>query len=196
MTTFEAYKTYLALRLHFTTNYNITKTKGHVKASTATLDKNVKLQWELQRLKRKYRQRDFIGYLVANFVSGDKWGGVYNAHDAENIYLKWQAIQDGLTYKYKQDLEKFVIEGVTEVKQLWDCSSGHPIILKRYLGKTCNIETLVILQKLYKYAEPLDVQLVLDPVWESVSKLIHNYSPFVKIDKPSFLKITEEILNQ
>jgi T4 gene Gp59 loader of gp41 DNA helicase len=193
MTTFEAYKTYLALRLHFTTDgYDICKTKGHVRASTATLDKNVKLQFELQRLKRKYGQRDFINYLVANFVNGDKWGGVYNV-DAESIYLDWQAIQDSLSYKYKQDLENFVTSGITSVEQLWDCTNGHPIILKRYLGKQCSLETVVILQKLFIFHHEVDDQLVFDPTWNLVSKLIHKYSPFIKIDKPKFMKITEEV---
>ena len=162
-----------------------------MKASTASLDKNPKLQFELQKLKRKYNQRDFINYLVANFVSGDKYGGVYNP-DAEHIYLDWQAIQDGLSYKYKQDL--IALRELGPLQDLWDCKNGHPILLKRYFGKTTLLETLVILQKLYRFRYEVDVQIPHDPVWESVSTLINKYSPFVKIDKLAFTKITEEVM--
>lgn len=190
MTTFEAYKLYLALRLHFTTdNYDIRKTKGRVKASEKALAKNVKLQFYLQKLKTRYREQDFINYLVANFVTGDKWGGVYST-DADDKYLAWQKVQDSIAYLYRQDLEKLADEGVEHIHQLWDCKNGHPLILKRHFGQTCLLETVVILNKLYKFNDVVDEQLIFDPVWSTLSKLIHKYSPFVRIDKDEFTKIT------
>ena len=192
MTTFEAYKTYLALRLHFTTNYDIRKTKGHVKAYTSTLDKNTKLQFYLQKLKKRYRQHEFVNYLVANFVSGDKWGGVYSA-DSDEVYLAWQATQDSLMYRYRQDLEAFEASGVTDLNQLFDCSTGHPIILKRLLGKMCLLETVVILEKLVIFKHEVDAKLINDPTWESVTALIDKYSLFVEVDLEAYAAITEKI---
>lgn len=195
MTTFEAYKTYLALKLHFTTDgYDIRKTKGHVKASTATLDKNMKLQYELQRLKRKYSQRDFVNYLVANFISGDKYGGIYNT-SAESVFLDWQARQDALTYKYKQDLERLSTLSET-FEGLLPCKHSHPTLLKQYLGGHIMLETMVILDRLYSFSEHLDDDLFGDPIWGSVSKLMHKYSLFIKAgtaEDTTFRDITEKV---
>lgn len=63
MTTFEAYKIYLALRLHFTTDsYDITKTKGRIKASEKSLQKNIKLQYHLQKIKRNILKLNLLTF--------------------------------------------------------------------------------------------------------------------------------------
>lgn len=193
MTNFEAYQLYLALRLHFTTdNYDIRKTQGRVKASQKTLDKNIKLQYSLKKLKDRYNKENFINYLVANFISGDKWGGVFS-ENGEEIYFQWQKIHDSLSYTYEQDLISLNNQDINKLIELWDCSNGHPLIMKKYFGKTCSLETLVILNKLFKFVDTVDEQLVLDPIWNSVSKLIYKYSPFVKIDKEKFNLITRKV---
>jgi hypothetical protein len=196
MTTFEAYKLYLALRLHFTSdNYDIRKTKGRIKASQKALEKNVKLQFELNKVKKKYSQDDFINYFVANFITGDKWGGIYNTQ-AEDVYLSWKRINESLSYQYKQDLDILAQENINSlVEDLWDCHDGHPIILKRYLGKTVTLETLVILNKLFKFIEQVDEQLIFDPIWHTVSKLISKYSPFIKIDKDRYYTMTHQVFS-
>ena len=196
MTTFEAYKLYLALRLHFTSdNYDIRKTKGRIKASQKALEKNVELQFELNKVKKKYSQDDFINYFVANFITGDKWGGIYNTQ-AEDVYLSWKRINESLSYQYKQDLDILAQENINSlIEDLWDCHDGHPIILKRYLGKTVTLETLVILNKLFKFIEQVDEQLIFDPIWHTVSKLISKYSPFIKIDKDRYYTMTHQVFS-
>lgn len=195
MTTFEAYRIYLALKLHFTTDgYDIRKTKGRVKAYESSLKKNVKLNFQLQKMKKKYNEEDFINFFVANFIQGDKWGGIYN-EDAEEHFIQWQKINESLSYKYEQDLHELANLGIEKISELWDCKDGHPILMKRYFGKTCNLETLVILNKLYRFVDIVDEQLIFDPIWGSVSKMIHKYSPFVKIDKEKFTNITGKVFS-
>lgn len=183
----DAYKIYTALRLHFTTdNYDIRsgitpkKPKAGVKA-------NFKKKLETLMKQYNYNQEDYIGYLVANFINGNEWGIFEPAgHD---IYVEWKRIQESMTYNFTQDVQ--YLQEVVQVKEdLWDCSAGHPIILKAYCGKKCRLETLVILNKLYRFSSEVDERLVLDPVWNSVSRAIHKYSPFVKIDKEKFSMIT------
>jgi hypothetical protein len=70
------------------------------------------------------------------------------------------------------------------------------VILKAYCGKKCRLETLVILNKLYKFTVEMDEQLVLDPVWNSVSRTIHKYSPFIKVEKEKFSMITTQVFHE
>ena len=196
MTTFEAYKLYLALRLHFTSNdYDLRKTKGKIRASEKALEKNVKLQFQLEKLKKKYSEGQFVNLLVANFIEGERWGGIYDLPEAEERYTKWQARIESMTYLYQRDLESLRNSDINSLSELLDCSDGHPILLKWFLGGKLNVETLVILNKLYKFNETVSEKLVLDPIWKSVSMLIYKYSPFVKIDKEKFNTLTRRIID-
>lgn len=183
----DAYKIYTSLRLHFTTdNYDIRsgitprRPKAGVKAS-------FKKKLEVLMKQYNYNQDEFINYLVANFLNGNEWGIFENT--GPEIYLEWRRIQESLSYNYRQDME-YLASQVPEIHNAWDCTSGHPVILKAYCGKKCRLETLVILNKLYKFTTEIDEQLVLDPVWNSVSRLIHKYSPFIKVEKEKFSMIT------
>lgn len=187
MTVDDAYKIYTALRLHFTTdNYDI-RSGITPKKPKAGVKVNFKKKLEVLMKQYNYNQDDFIGYLVSNFLNGNEWGIFEPAgHD---IYTEWQRIQDSITYNYTQDIS-YLQELVQLKEDLWNCSNGHPVILKAYCGKKCRLETLVILNKLYRFSSEVDEHLILDPVWNSISRLIHKYSPFIKIDKEKFSMIT------
>lgn len=192
MTTYEAYQIYLALKLHFTTeNYDIKRMKGRVRTSLKSLEKKPKIQFQLQKFIKRYSQEEYINFLVANFIKDDKWGGMYN-DDAHNIYLAWLKTHESLTYCYTQDLAQFSLQ-VEKITDLWECDTSHPLIIRNYFGKTCTLETLVILNKLYKFSDMVDEKLFLDPVWTTISSTIHKYSPFIKIDKEKFTMLTEKV---
>ena len=183
----DAYKIYTSLRLHFTTdNYDIRsgitprRPKAGVKAS-------FKKKLEVLMKQYNYNQDEFINYLVANFLNGNEWGIFENT--GPEIYMEWKRVQESLTYTYTQDIKNLTYQ-VTKLEDAWDCSQGHPVILKEYCGKRCRLETLVILNKLYRFTTEVDEQLVLDPVWNSISRTIHKYSPFIKVAKDKFSMIT------
>lgn len=183
----DAYKIYTSLRLHFTTdNYDIRsgiaprRPKAGVKAS-------FKKKLEVLMKQYNYNQDEFINYLVANFLNGNEWGIFENT--GPEIYTEWKRVQESLTYTYTQDIKNLTYQ-VTNLEDAWDCSQGHPVILKEYCGKRCRLETLVILNKLYRFTTEVDEQLVLDPVWNSISRTIHKYSPFIKVEKDKFSMIT------
>lgn len=185
----DAYKIYTSLRLHFTTdNYDIRsgiaprRPKAGVKAS-------FKKKLEVLMKQYNYNQDEFINYLVANFLNGNEWGIFENT--GPEIYTEWKRVQESLTYTYTQDIKNLTYQ-VTKLEDAWDCSQGHPVILKEYCGKRCRLETLVILNKLYRFTTEVDEQLVLDPVWNSISRTIHKYSPFIKVEKDKFSMITHK----
>jgi hypothetical protein len=130
-------------------------------------------------------------YLISNFVNGDKWGGVFSA-DGDDIYLAWKKTQESLTYIFGQEIEQ-LSEQYVNINEVWDCTNGHPDILKLYYGKRCHLETLVILNKLYKFRDVVNKELQQDPAWESVNRLLQKYSPFINIDKEKFSMITNKV---
>ena len=82
-----------------------------------------------------------------------------------------------------------------ELESLFDCSKGHPVILKRYLGGNVNLETLVIFDRIFSFSKNFDKKLD-DPVWETVSLKIKKYSPFLNIDVFKYKNILRDILNE
>jgi hypothetical protein len=82
-----------------------------------------------------------------------------------------------------------------ELETVFNCSKGHPIVLKRFLSGKLSPETFVIYDKIFSIVKDFDKKL-LDPVWETVSLKIKKYSPFLHIDVFSYKKILREIINE
>jgi hypothetical protein len=178
MEPFEVYKLYLALKLHFTTEkYDITKTRGAVKASEKAFLKRKDII-AMRKLARDYKKKEIIDLLVANFVSGDKWGGMFDTQSSE-IYKEWKARKSRRDYQFEQDVELIRLEMEKQsISDPFVADQGHHALVYRlYLGKKITIESLVLLDKLFdlSYKEEDDIFL------KDISMLIRKYRPFVKL---------------
>ena len=79
------------------------------------------------------------------------------------------------------------------IKRVFDCSKGHPILLKSFLRGEISPESMVIYEKVFSFLKNFDKNL-LDPVWEIVSLKIKKYSCFIHIDVFSYKRILREII--
>jgi hypothetical protein len=82
-----------------------------------------------------------------------------------------------------------------KLAELFSCSKGHPVILKRYLGGKISLETLVIFNKIFDFVSIMDKKLD-DPVWETVSLKIKKYNPFINIDVFQYKKVLRSIVHE
>lgn len=185
MEPFEVYKLYLALKLHFTKkDYDITKTKGAVRASQNAFLKRRDLT-AMRKLARDYKRKEIIDLLVANFVSGDKWGGVFDA-SAKETYENWKSRKLRRDYTFEQDVAKIKLEMEKgNIDNPFESSGGyHALVYRLYFGKQVSIETLVVLDKMYNY-----VNIESDDVFlQDINLIIKKYRPFVRItDKMRFI---------
>jgi len=192
MTPFDVYKSYLALRLHFTTDqYDVIKQQGRVRASKQAFFKRIDL-FAIKKISETMKDKEVVDFLISNFISGDRWGGVFDIESKKN-YLDWKKRLESISYIF--DKEITLIGNKLEKYQL-DFSyafvvknNEHPLILKMYLSKIVSIETLVILNKLNNFVDKLDVELKDDIMWPDVSRLIIKYSPFLNINKEKYESI-------
>ena len=81
----------------------------------------------------------------------------------------------------------------TKLNDVFNCSKGHPIILKKYLGGKISLETFVIYDKIFQFVKDFDKKLM-DPVWETVSLKVKKYNPFLNINMLQYKKILKDIL--
>jgi hypothetical protein len=78
-----------------------------------------------------------------------------------------------------------------QIRDVFDCSKGHPPVLKKFLSGKISLETLVIYNKIFLFGNKFDKKL-LDPVWETVSLKLKKYSPFLNIDVFNYKKILRD----
>ena len=137
-----------------------------------------------------------VNFLVSNFVSVSNpqnlWiGEIINS--GERTYAEWTKRQQSLTYLFKEQSGELLLEN--ELEKLFNCSKGHPIILRKFLSGKLSLETFVIYNKIFRFSRNFDNKLD-DPVWKTVSLKINKYSPFINIDMFRYKKILREILDE
>ena len=185
MDDFSVYRMYLALKLHFTTdNYDVIQQKGKVRASKSAFNKRKDL-FSIKKIAKTYSDEDVANFLVANFVSGDRWGGMFDS-EAGKRFIDWKKRTESLSYLFSTDLDKILLEieenGV-KFQDIFTISKGqHPYIIKAYLRKTITIETLVILDRIIGFVDKFDKNILDEVIWPDISRLIKKYKPFLKID--------------
>lgn len=194
VTPYETYQTYLSLKSHFTNRkYDFFKYGGKSRATVSSFNKRKDKYW-FEKTSRKYSNKEIVNFLVSNFVSTDNpqnlWiGEIINS--GERKYADWMKRQQSLTYLFKEQSNELLSEN--DLESLFDCSKGHPKILKKFLGGNISLETLTIYEIIFHFSKNFDKKLN-DPVWESVNLKIKKYTPFLNINVFNHKKIIKEIL--
>jgi len=180
MEPFDVYKLYIALKLHFTTDsYDVTKHKGAVRGKKETFLKRKDLT-AIRKLARDYSKKEIVELLVANFVMGNKWGGIFDDSCKETHKL-FLAVRDNMMYNLESDLDNMLFRMEKDGLDSIVGNEQHPLIFKMYMGGDIKIETLVIMETLYPFVEDYTSDFVL----EDICRLVKKYRPFVRFEKDS-----------
>lgn len=187
MDSLQVYQLYLSLRLHFTRpDFDITKSRKGVKVSREAFLKRKDL-FALRKLAETKTKTEIIDFLVANFVSGNQWGGVFDT-EANEVYAEWQTRMQKLGYTFKQDIQTLYADG-----DPFEVIDGqHPKVLKLYLGKKISLESIAILAKIGIIENTDYSSLSNDFIWNDFVHLVKKYKPFVKIDKDYYIRQLEQ----
>ncbi len=196
VTPYETYQTYLSMKSHFTNpKYDFFKYGGKSRATVSSFNKRKDKYW-FEKTSRKYSDQEILDFLLSNFITANNpqnlWiGEIINS--GERNYSEWMKRQQSLTYLFKEQLEGLLSE--KKLDEVFDCSKGHPPILKKYLGGDLSLETLIILEKIFSFVKNFD-KTIKDPVWETVSLKIKKYIPFININIVYYKKILRKIVNE
>tara|TARA_Y100000992_G_scaffold98089_1_gene63400 strand:- start:4111 stop:4707 length:597 start_codon:yes stop_codon:yes gene_type:complete len=196
VTPFETYQHYLSLKNHFTNpKYDFFRYGAKTRATVTSFNKRKDKYW-FEKTSRKYSDKEIVEFLVANFVAVDNpqnlWiGEIINSGDRK--YSDWKQRQQSLTYQFKEQSEKLLTEN--KLEDIFECSKGHPLILKKYLGGEISLETFSIWEKVFSFQKNFDNKLT-DPVWETVSLKLKKYIPFININVFQFKSVLRSILHE
>ena len=182
------------MKNHFTKdNYDYIKYRGKTRATQQAFYKRKDRFW-FEKFARQKSDKEVEDFFVANFTScsdpESMWIGEM-IKEGEGRYQDWQKKVQSLSYIFKEESENLFVDN--KVDDAFNCSKGHPIVLKKYLGGNLSLESLVIYDIIFGYSKNFDKKLK-DPVWETVSRRVRKYSPFLNIDVSRYKNILKEVV--
>ena len=182
MNGYDAYRLYLAVKLHFSTdNYDFFKHNAKVNASLGSFTKRND-RYFFHKLSTKYKQ-DEIGDLIRE--------------DGESVYRKWQKYNESFAYNFRADcstINNILGRDNSHFDSMFSVSNGqHPKLLRLYLSKGLGTETMVTLDKILSFIKNWDKEIKETVVWPDLSFRLKKYSPFVKYNLTKCKFIMREV---
>ena len=166
---FEVYKTYLAVKLHFTSkSYDYHKYGGKINCKLDTFTKRND-RYFFHKLSIKYKQEEILDFFVSNFIKDEKkWIGSLLQNDGQDIYLDYKKRQDSFKYHFRR-------------------------LLRLLLQKKTSIQTIVVLNEVLSFTKNWNKEIAEKVVWPKISSTIAKLKGFMKYNKTECKLIIKEV---
>ena len=194
---FDVYRTYLAMKLHFTNNnFDFFQYDGKVRAKETTYQQRPDFYF-FETLARKLSDQEVKEYLLASFVTADSPGKVWIGdikRSGKDCWLAWTKQNESMSYIVKQDLSDVANHLETQgdsFNNLFETLGQHPTLLKLHVKGVVSLETLIILDMILGYTKEWDKKLK-DPLWEMLSFKIRKYKPFLSINTQRYRQVLKD----
>ena len=182
MNGFEVYKIYLAVKLHFTSkgrSYDFHKHLGRTTARLETFTKR-RDRYFFHKLSKSYNNNTIVDYFVSNFVTNTNlWVGDIIGKTGDDNYKLWSKKIEALHYYYEQDID-YILEQGNEFDDLFKSINGqHPPILKMFVSKKINFETVLILDEILSFTKQLNKNINEKVLWPKLYDRMIRYRAFL-----------------
>ena len=182
MNGFEVYKVYLAIKLHFTSknqSYDYHRHAGKTTARLATFTKR-RDRYFFHKLSRTYSDTNIADYFVSNFIANTNlWVGDIIGKSGDENYKSWSRRIESLHYYYEQDID-YILEQDYKFDDLFKSVNGqHPPILKMFLSKRINFETVLILDEILSFTKQLNKNINEKVLWPKLYDRMIRYRAFL-----------------
>lgn len=192
---FKAYKYFMAVKLHFTTEkYDVFEMNGRVAGSRVAFERRND-RGLFEKLAKKFdNEQEFIQFLVSNFAYGHK--NVVYSNESDEYYRTWMKRKESRTQHFTNDLTNIINHlemNRIPAEQLYSVETGMPELLNLYLGGHVSIETMVVLQDFDDYLTKWEPLIML---WHDSFLTIRKCTRFVKYDKIKLYSIYTKFKEQ
>jgi hypothetical protein len=199
MSPYETYKTYLALKQHFTVdNYDYFKYNGKVRASENSFN-NRKDRFFFSKLSRVLDDDEIVQLFVSNFLESEKvWIKDMFSDEAKTRFRNYQKTMQSLTYSFKEEFVKvrdYMDEHDLEFDDLFAVRKNeHPLLIQLHLEHVISLQSLIIADNILGFMKRFDKHVDEPYVYGPLSKKVKKYAPFVSgVDTTKFKKVLVEI---
>lgn len=173
MTTgYDSFRAFVALRLHFNSNYDITKHNGRVKLTYDAFEKRPDAHI-FNKFAKTYGDVHHK-VLLANFAYSPIGHIVEVEHSR---YAEWIRRRESLSYLVKKDLS--IYSDIT-LDELISADRGHPPLFKGFLGGRVMIETVALLDHEFHFIDSWNNRLNDDFIWKSVGFHLAKFRLLIK----------------
>ncbi len=196
---FTFYRTYIAIKLHFTSSYDAVKYHGKTRATRFEFDsRNDRLMYEA--LGRKCQNVTHALHIcVSNQYKKDDWFHSLDYENVISIYNDWKATKDALTSKIREDLEfvqSIIFDNLTTyVDILQKTKSGNKApLLQLFLTNKILPETIIFLDgNDGNFINNWVKEYSNDPLVSNRLFKLTKYNSFVKLNHGKLLPIYTSI---
>lgn len=185
MNSFDAYVTYLAFKLHFSSNnYNFFKFNGKTTANLKTFESR-KDKYHFDKISARLSRESFIERMLVEYLDNPNfWIKDIMTADNKVRHLAWRGYVEAFPYSFKSELGKikeYCLLNEIETATLFKTKGiTHPLIYKMYLRKDIRLETFICIDNLIHLSKILSSEeRSRDPIWEDTRNLILKYGPFI-----------------
>lgn len=197
MTGYEAFCLYQAIKLHFTSEkYDFFKYNGKTHVSVTSFE-NRKDKYHFYKLSRRFSNKDeLVQFIVANFVENEKtWVGSLLQDEAETIYRKHQKYVQSVSYIFENECHK-IFDGNENPNDVLKVKNGeYPTLLKKYLQKDVQLETICFLNSILHFVPVWSKQIADSIVWPNHRLRILKFAAFLPKDDVKYKHILKKVLN-
>ena len=195
---FDVYKTYLAVKLHFTSDtYDYYKYDGKVNAKLDTFTKR-KDRYFFHKLSTRYAETDILDFFVANFLADSKrWIGNLLANDGRDVYLDYKKRKEAFAYHFKQECGTIASDlgrrNVSFNDGFIPPNGQHPRILRLLIQRKISYQTAVVLDHFLGFTKNWDKEITEKVVWPEISLKVARVKPFVNFNATECKLIMKDI---
>ena len=211
--TFKAWKTYYAIYLHFTGEYDYFKYFGNATWGTIKSMEEYFARWEAKSHSGAQRtifwnlgkrfvdstagygadRQDLVFFYLSQFTNERTYPSVFD----DDLYEEYKERMNNFHFHLKRDVEE-IVKYMKEYDKTFDElfvaeQINHPPILKLGLSRTISVETFTTLDIILNFLPQMEKKLI-DPASKDFIKLVRNYKPFLSIDGEKEKKIIRDIL--
>ena len=193
---FKAYRYYLAIKLHFTTDkFDVFKNRGNVRGTREAFNaRNDRYIFEKLATKRP-DDKEIIQFFVSNFAYG-KDTAIYAGQEAEDNYQIWQKRKQSITKIFIDDLSALLhtidVNKLKHTAIFEFTENEYPVALKMFLGGKITIETLRIIDDFTGVIEKWKNHPTVRYIWDDEIRRVIKLTGFVKYDKIKLSEIFEK----
>ena len=194
---FDVFKTYLAVKNHFTTDYDYNKYGGRVTAKLESFTKRSD-RYFFHKLSKRYNERDILDYFVSNFaVDGNKWvGNLLNNEGTEN-YTRYRKYKESFDYHFRNDLvairNDFDNRSISFDDGFIVHSGQHPRVLRLHIQRRIHIQTTIILDSVLSFSKVWNKEITEKVVWPKIAHTLAKLKPFVLYNQTQAKLIMKDV---
>ena len=197
---FEVYKTYLAVKLHFTSaSYDYIKYEGKINAKLDTFTSRND-RYFFHKLSTRYKQDEILDFFVANFAKDDKkWVKSLLENDGKGNYLEYKKYQNAVGYHFRNDcslLNDRIGRDMVSFNDVLLVSNGqHPTMLRLLIQRKINIQTAIIIDSILSYSKNWSKDINEKVVWPKIAHTLTKLKGFMKYNETECKLIMKEVFN-